>query len=152
MDDAAAMGHMHRLGQGSDDLSRLAGWLGLPRDFLGEIAAYQKFHREIGLALDISRVEDLDDIWMANAGDRFRFSQESRQLLRSRVHPVQDHLEGNRPVRYQDALNASDTSAVMKLYADVSNGQAVVHFAGDRPARPILVDAGQRPCWDRSVA
>jgi hypothetical protein len=36
--------------------------------------------------------------------------------------------------------------------ANVSNAQSVVQFAGERPARPILVDAGQRPCEQRSAA
>jgi hypothetical protein len=64
-------------GQRGGDFGRLAAGLRLPRDPLGEITAFQEFHREIRAALRVSNVVDLHDVGMPKCSHRLRFPKES---------------------------------------------------------------------------
>src|SRR6266576_3250472 len=51
-------------GQGRQQRGGLAGRLGHARQFLGQVAPFDKFHGEVGQAVLVAHVVDLDDIGM----------------------------------------------------------------------------------------
>ena len=99
MDDPAPVGRLHGLGQGRHQRGGLAGRLGRARQFLGQVAALDELHGEVGLAVLLAHVVDLDDVRMPQAGHRFRLSQEAFPRLRAGVRAGEQHLEGDGRLR-----------------------------------------------------
>ena len=73
---------MDGVGQRRHQCSRLASRLRNPLDLLGQVAALDELHREVGPAVHVAHVIDLHDVGVAQAGDRLRLAQEALQLLR----------------------------------------------------------------------
>ena len=96
MHDAALVRRVDGVGQRRHQGSRLASRLRNPLDLLGQVAALDQLHREVGPAVHVADVIDLHDVGVAQAGDRLRLAQEALQLLRPGVGAGQQHLQGDR--------------------------------------------------------
>ena len=93
MDDAAAVGVFHAVGQRSHQPGRLARRLRRAVDLLGQAAAGDVFEREEGLAVVFADLVDLDDVGMLQLGHGHGLAAEPRQVGGAVMSPARDHLE-----------------------------------------------------------
>ena len=98
MHDPAPVGRLDGFGQGRQQRGGLAGRLGHARQFLGQVAPLDKLHGEVGQAVLVAHVVDLDDIGMPQTGPHSCFPQEAFSRLPTGMRTGQQHLEGDRAV------------------------------------------------------
>ena len=97
VDDAALVGEEHGAGQRLDQLGRDARGQRSVAHPLFEAAPLDELEGEVGPAVVLAGLVDLDDVGVLELGDRFRFGLEPGQPGRPGVRPGQDHLEGDEP-------------------------------------------------------
>ena len=99
MHDPALVGRLDGFGQGRQQRGGLAGRLGRARQFLGQVAPLDKLHREVGLAVVVAHVVDLNNIRMPQTGRSLRLPARSASgTLALAVHTGEQHLERDRAV------------------------------------------------------
>ncbi len=67
---------MHRFGDRLEPLRGLARWHRLLPSHLGQAAAFDQLHREVGLAVVLTYFINRNDVGMGQAGGRFRLAAE----------------------------------------------------------------------------
>ncbi len=69
--------------------------LGYAQESLRETSSFNKLHGEEGLSVVIAHVEDLDDVRVLEAGDRFGFPQEASSRLWTGMDTGEQHLDSD---------------------------------------------------------
>ncbi len=98
VDDPAAVGHVHGPGQRLDDPGRVLDGLRLGGDPLRQAAPIEELQREIGQAVVLADLEDLDDVRVVDGGDGAGLGLEAGQVAGSRAGAGEDHLERDQAV------------------------------------------------------
>ena len=81
MDDPGVVGNLDGLGQGDDQLGGLAAGPGRAAEAVVEAAALEQLERDVGQALGLADVVDLDDVGMAEPGDGLGLDPEAGEML-----------------------------------------------------------------------
>ena len=116
MHNPVLVGRLNSLGQGSCEGSGLPGRLGRARQFLCQIAAVDKLHGEVGLAVLVAHVMDLNDVRMPQACDGFRFPHEAFSIGGTAVGAAEQHLQGDDAVEAQVSGLVNDAHAAATKY------------------------------------
>jgi len=86
------VGQRRHQGGGPGSGLRLAGDLRL------QAAALDQLHGEVGPAVVLAHVVDLDDVGVPQSRHGFRFPEKALPLILTGIQPGEQHLEGNRAV------------------------------------------------------
>ncbi len=98
MHNVALVGIAHAANELKQQLRGLACGHRRAREPGLEVSAMDQLQDQVRTAFALAHLVDLDDIGMLQAGDRFCFSSEAGNLLRSRLCPGPDDLEGHQAV------------------------------------------------------
>ena len=118
MDDVALMGVVHGPGQCFDKPGRGVERLRRPVQKLGQAVAVDEFQGEVRPPFRLADVIDLDDVGMPQAGHGLGFLAKALELLRPRVRPGQDHLQGHEPIEPDLPGLVDDTHAAAAELAE----------------------------------
>jgi hypothetical protein len=101
VNDALAVGGVHRLGQRRHQAGRLGGRQRLALQLVGQAAAGDELQGEVGMSLVPAGLEKLHDVRVLQRRDRLGLGHEPLQVLGGGVGAREDHLQRHDPV---DAL------------------------------------------------
>jgi hypothetical protein len=100
VDDAAVVGRLHPERHLGHQFGRRVGAQPAGRaEPLHEAAAFQALHRHVRVPVGLAAVEHLDDVRVADGGDRLGLGEEPGQLARVGVPAGEHHLEGDDAVQ-----------------------------------------------------
>ncbi len=100
MQDAALVSVVNGAGDGRHQVGHLVRIVGQAGRQLGQAAAFDKLHTEIGLALVLADAVDRHDVGMVQASGVAGLAEQEFADLRGRAMPaVAQHLQGHLPLR-----------------------------------------------------
>jgi len=98
VDDASAVGRLHRLGQRLQQRRRLARRQRGVAELAVEAAAWAELHRQERLPVVLADLEDLDDVGVLQPGNRLGLGAEAGQGVRTGVTAIADHFQRHNAV------------------------------------------------------
>jgi hypothetical protein len=99
VDHALAVGVVHGLGQLPHEHGGVAGRLRRTGDLLVQAAAVDVFQREVGAAVVLADLVDVDDVGVLELGGGLGLAAEAGPVVFVGVLAGADHLQGDRPLQ-----------------------------------------------------
>ncbi len=120
-------------------------------EFLGQTAAVHELQRKVGMAVVFADLEDLHDVRVLQAGDRFGLGAEAGYLPFAGVFAGQDHLQGHQTVELALPGLVDDAHAAAAQFVQQFVVADVTDFRAQRRADKRRLTGGQRRRLRRSM-